>query len=226
MDPAFILLLLINEIEEDEEENNSEETEFIEFFILLLQFVLLVDRVFSTTSRRFREVTGFFDEIMLNNALASTRFSSSEFDDLLQIIQSQTQFSRNNRLTLSESLLAFLMKLRSNMFLQDMALICGVSRSTVCRHYHKMLRVCTDAFQHEITYPEAEERDQLQQTIEDLPGAIGYVDATLVQIRRPKKRQSLHYSGRKKKHARIYQAMCDHRGSIRHIFDWFKYRHC
>jgi len=115
--------------------------------------------------------------------------------------------------TPSEGLAIFLM-FNSNygVSYELLSLLFDISISSVCRYLSLVMRLMTERFRGEISWPTQEERSVLQNigcimTRGFLPGTIGFVDGTHFRIWKPKVSPDAYYNGRLHHHSFIAQVV-------------------
>ena len=207
-------MTLLEEIEEEEREGKRK---IVEWSIAVFFLTQLIQKLALTVKRqrirhpRKRLLPFDADD---QQFYGLTRMTKEQFWRFHQFIAPNIRRNHKYRLRSQQRLFLFLCKITDNNYLQDLARRTGISASAIRRDFYHILNVITIHMNSQIQYPIQNERLILQAAIPNFPGCISSVDATLVPIDKPQINQSLHYCARKKIHARIYQAMTDHRGKI------------
>ena len=183
-----------------------------------------------------RPVRLYWNDYRYNTAscLDSTRFTPEELDELAQLIaephsQARKLFQRNRapysreenagrkrrkrRLGVHNSLWLTLRALTGGPSVYWRIISeWGLSKPIAYREFMHTILCLHDKLASEISWPTAEEREQLASSLRGLPGCIGRVDGTQVRICRPTLSQSLCYGGKIAAHSFNHQICVDLRG--------------
>ena len=160
-----------------------------------------------------------------------TNFTLDEFEDLcLDVCPTIAMHARTTgelrvaggrpyKLTPEQRILSFLMFLKHDNTSMLDAFHWNWSKTALNDDAIFVASCINEALQHEIEWPDSYEREELGQQHPDFEGCIGFIDGTLVKIRRPYRDpdHSRFFNGRKKIYAMNNTVVVDHNGLFIYI---------
>jgi hypothetical protein len=120
----------------------------------------------------------------------------------------------NSDWSCADRLFVFLMRMRGGQSSVDLEGCTHMSAATLSRDFHFILPIMVQRLNYEIQWPSEHERNELVGKIIDFPDAIGVVDATHTQIRRPSINQREYYRLDYACHTYAHQMIVDWKGKI------------
>lgn len=161
-----------------------------------------------------------------------TNFSAEEFEELSQSVcpliatmarstgQPRSLFhGRQPKLSPQQRLLLFILYMKHDNTVRMDAFTWNWSKSSTCDDTLFVASCINEALAEELQWPNSGQRRALGSMIPDLEGCIGFIDGTLIRIRRPSnvERHQLWYNGRKSMYALNNTVVIDHRGLFIYI---------
>jgi hypothetical protein len=147
-----------------------------------------------------------------------SRLTGVKLEEFLEIVKkvrplwekfqkSKKVSGRSSKLkTLEDEVLMLLMYYRFYVSFQFLGLLFDLDESNVCRHIHRLEPMLASVIKIK------KNRELSQDCLEEI-----LIDATEIQIQRPKKKQKEFYSGKKKKHTIKFEIQTDTSGKILNI---------
>lgn len=155
-----------------------------------------------------------------------TNFTASEFEEFCQLVcpviassarstgQVSSNAGRPSKLSPQQRLMSFVIYMKHDNISTFDAALWNWARSSMCDDSIFIASCINQAAADEIRWPSSAERQQLSAVLPQFPGCIGFIDGTLVKIRRPF-RDTQHrswFNGRKKMYCFNNTVIIDHNG--------------
>lgn len=155
-----------------------------------------------------------------------TNFTAPEFEELCSLVSPviainarstgmpRSVFGRLPKLSPDQRLLHFIMYMKHDNAVRYDAFTWNWSKSSSCDDSGFVASCINEALRGELRWPGAEDRARLASRLPAFPGCVGFIDGTLVEIRRPKDIgiHRRYFNGRKKIYCLNSTVVVDHDG--------------